>query len=308
MKNNFMRVLSLVIALSLILSMGACGIWEKLKEPLWGDEALPDKIRKTSDGRYVTAWDYVHDPENKEDIKEIINEAKSTDNVHKLDIEGTESCIVYTFTLQDSFVAEQGDMFITEEFGAYLMDDETIRLYTATADYFANLIAADNISIKCIFCKEDGTILAEKEYFSNNATSGSASVGESSGVLNDFEMSITSARAGVRQSGDLYIIVRFEATNISDNAAECDMSALIEAYQGGVQLDEYSGDISVTDEKFWTKVKPGTTISFEKAFTLISMEDDIEIDLVSLYYALDGTSTISKTFDFASVFAAYIPQ
>lgn len=292
MKRNIVHILSVVVALSLILSLGACGIWDRLWETDINDDVLPDLVNKTSDGRYLTVEDFMKDFDVKETEEEL--ETDTEEFCEDVSISFSDNQMIYTFVFRSDFADKVVEEYSKEEISATLFNEEKSREFVGTANLLASVVAADDLSVLIVYKTPDGTVLASQAFYPTYYDSGSEPTGEASGILNDFEISIVSARAE-KNDGEGYIVVVFEATNISDATTSCDAYIDIVAYQGGIELTENDWTFnSIYGDNFSSRIKPGTTITFEKAFYLRNAED-IEVE-VETFWPGDFPS-ITRTFN-----------
>ncbi len=329
MRRNASRILGVLLGICLVLSLCSCGILEKLKEPLphktlphsdhssivdsssaessEADDPTPSGASSgssDSEELYATVREFLHDPQVRAEIDASIDEMAG--DGMEASVEGSDDTLVYTFRFDDDMLEGVDEEMLAANLEEAL--DEVSGTFEDIAQSVSEVVMAEEIMVLVVYGKADGTVLACREFYPPQTGAAGTAGGETGGkevrgTIYDCEIGILSARAGVADNSESYVVVNFEFSNDSDEPVACNYVALIEAYQGGIQLNEAYGSDSImlsNSDYFTTNIKPGTTVEFQKAFWLEN-DENIEVEARGLLSSLDDTPPVTRTFNIVTM-------
>lgn len=143
----------------------------------------------------------------------------------------------------------------------------------------------------------------DAEATSSNAEKLSAGRQENSGDVGDYHIDITGAYIGKDYENNHALIVSYDWTNNSEETVSASTAVYEVAFQDGVQLDTaiVTGDSNYDSDASWKDVRPGTTITVQKAFVLTSDTSVVEFE-VSEWLTWDSNPPIVyKNFDLGAL-------
>ncbi len=120
---------------------------------------------------------------------------------------------------------------------------------------------------------------------------------ENKGILGDYEVEILSAKIAKDYEGNSAIVINYQFTNNSDDAANFMFALSDKAFQNGIELESAIIMDSKTydsDEKM-KDIKPGKTIKVQSAFVLNDKKNTVEIEVSELISFSD--KKVVKTFE-----------
>lgn len=107
------------------------------------------------------------------------------------------------------------------------------------------------------------------------------------GNLGNFVCNVKESVITTDYEGNPALVVTYEFTNNSDEAASFDLSIADTAFQNGVSLEmAFMDDLEYEDKE----IKPGVTIDVQKAYVLNDTENSVEIELSELFNMDSATS------------------
>lgn len=126
---------------------------------------------------------------------------------------------------------------------------------------------------------------------------------ENSGDVGDYHIEITGAYIGKDYENNPALIVSYDWTNDSEETVSASTAVYEVAFQDGIQLDTaiVTGDDNYDSDASWKDVRPGTTITVQKAFVLTSDTSIVEFE-VSEWLTWDSNPPIVyKNFDLGAL-------
>lgn len=125
------------------------------------------------------------------------------------------------------------------------------------------------------------------EDFSAEEPSDDGTVYVQDGNLGNFVCNVKESVITTDYEGNPALVVTYEFTNNSDEAASFDLSIADTAFQNGVSLEmAFMDDLEYEDKE----IKPGVTIDVQKAYVLNDTENSVEIELSELFNMDSATS------------------
>lgn len=121
------------------------------------------------------------------------------------------------------------------------------------------------------------------------------------GNLGDYSVEILSARKSTDYEDKDAIVIRYNFTNNSDEAASFMFATQSKAFQDGVELEMaiLMDDDAYNSQDLTKEIKPGASIEVEKAFVLDS-DSPVEAEVTELV-SFDDEEKVEKTFDLATL-------
>lgn len=120
------------------------------------------------------------------------------------------------------------------------------------------------------------------------------------GSLGDYSVEILSARKSTDYEDKDAIIIRYNFTNNSDEAASFMFATQSKAFQDGVELEmAMMMDDTYNSQDLTKEIKPGASIEVEKAFVL-NGDSPVEAEVTELI-SFDDEEKIEKTFDLTTL-------
>lgn len=98
----------------------------------------------------------------------------------------------------------------------------------------------------------------------------------------DYPTTIDSVRLGKDYSGNDVAIVTFTWTNNSDDTTSFALSVYASVFQNGIQCDSAFMVDDADNDRYMSKVRPGTTVTVEMSYELQDLSD-IEIEVTELF-------------------------
>lgn len=122
----------------------------------------------------------------------------------------------------------------------------------------------------------------------------------SSGYIGDNYIEIVDYRFGETEyDREPVIIVTYNYTNYSNEVRSYDNNLIDNVYQNGIQLEkELYHDIrneEIDNSMSDRKIQPGTTITFDKVYTLQNDYDDVDVEVTPIL-STSSSDKVSKTF------------
>lgn len=125
------------------------------------------------------------------------------------------------------------------------------------------------------------------EEFGAEESSDDGTVYVEDGNLGNFVCNVKESVITTDYEGNPALVVTYEFTNNSDEAASFDLSIANTAFQNGVSLEmAFMDDLEYEDKE----IKPGVTIDVQKAYVLNDTENSVEIELSELFNMDSPTS------------------
>lgn len=140
MKKNVIRILAALLALVMLVSLAACG-----------------------DSKFATVKDFLDDPETKAELDKTIA-GMVTDDSMSVTLEGTEDTLIYNFKFSDDALAAVDEATLKSSLETGLGGDEFVSTFEDIADSVSQVVKAENVKVKVVYAKADGTELASREY------------------------------------------------------------------------------------------------------------------------------------------------
>ena len=123
-----------------------------------------------------------------------------------------------------------------------------------------------------------------------------AVTGSDEGALGDYVVKINDAQIGTDWEGNKVIVISYDFTNNSDDAASAMWALVTKAFQNGIELESaYGIEEDWYDEDTVDKqIKPGATITGCQAAFVLDDNSDVEFEVTELISFSD--EVIAKTF------------
>ena len=130
----------------------------------------------------------------------------------------------------------------------------------------------------------------------NGGSDNASTTGSDEGTLGDYAVKINDAQIGTDWDGNRVIVISYDFTNNSEEAASAMWALVTKAFQNGIELeaaygieeDWYNGD---QDDK---EIKPGATITNCQAAFVLDDNSDVEFEVTEFLGFSD--KVIAKTF------------
>lgn len=125
---------------------------------------------------------------------------------------------------------------------------------------------------------------------------------QDSGAVGDYNVSILDATLSKDYKDKDAIIVTYDFTNNGENETSFMVAISAKAYQDGIELESaiiMDDDFSSEDQM--KNIKPGATLTVQKAYVLDNNTSPVEIEVEELISWDDNSPVLTKTFDPASL-------
>lgn len=136
---------------------------------------------------------------------------------------------------------------------------------------------------------------------SESGSSEQAEDPKDSGTLGEYEVVIKDCEVTQDYDGKDAVVITYEFTNNSDDAASFDVAMMAKAFQDGVEL-EYTSvytdeeSLEAVDDDCMKSIKPGTSLEVKTARALDNMSSPVEVEVEEF---LGNGDKLVKTFDIA---------
>ena len=138
---------------------------------------------------------------------------------------------------------------------------------------------------------------------SSESSSSSEQVEEpkASGTLGEYEVTIKDCEVTHNYEGKDAVVITYEFTNNSDDAASFDVAMIAKVFQDGVEL-EYTSvyideeSLEAVDDDCMKAIKPETSIEVKTARLLDNLSSPVEVEVEEF---LGNGDKLVKTFDIA---------
>ena len=140
MKKNVLRALSVLLVLVMVVSLTACG-----------------------GGKFATVKAFLDDPDTKAELDKSIS-AMLTDDSISVTLEGTEDTLIYNFKFSDDAMAGVDEETLKASLVSGLEESTFVSTFEDIASSVSEVVKAENVKVKVIYAKADGTELASREY------------------------------------------------------------------------------------------------------------------------------------------------
>ena len=133
--------------------------------------------------------------------------------------------------------------------------------------------------------------------------SSEAPAAQDSGAIGDYTVSILDASLTKDYEDNDAIVISYEFTNNSDEAISFMVAIGAKAYQDGVELETaiITGDDNYSSEDLMKEIKPGATLTVQKAFALDNTTSPVEAEAEELFSWEDDAPVLTRTFDLAAL-------
>lgn len=176
-----------------------------------------------------------------------------------------------------------------------------IILITLAVVFIGLPIACTACSVGCVGCAACASVITETENTPSNVDVGTVSTADvassSKGDLGNYYVEIGSARMGKDYDGNAVIFVTYQFTNNSSEAASFMLYIYDKAYQDGIQLESAFiwGDDQYDSSADSLDIKPGASITVEKAYVLRNETSPVEVEVSETFSFSDAK--LEKTFE-----------
>lgn len=139
MRKNVLRILAGLLALVMVVSLAACG------------------------GKFDTVKAFLEDPDTKEQLDKSIA-SMVTDDSMSVTLEGTEDTLIYNFKFSEEALAATDEETLKAALADGLEKEDFVKTFEDIAESVSQVVKAENVKVKVIYAKADGTELASREY------------------------------------------------------------------------------------------------------------------------------------------------
>lgn len=139
MKKNALRILSALLVLVMVVSLAACG-----------------------GGKFATVKAFLEDPDTKAELDKSI--ASMVDDTMDVTLEGTDDTLIYNFKFSDDIMAGVDEETLKSQLAAGLEESSFVSTFENIASSVSEVVKAENVKVKVVYAKADGTELASREY------------------------------------------------------------------------------------------------------------------------------------------------
>ena len=139
MKKNALRILSALLVLVMVVSLAACG-----------------------GGKFDTVKAFLEDPDTKAELDKSI--ASMVNDTMDVTLEGTDDTLIYNFKFSDDAMAGVDEATLTASLVSGLEESTFVSTFEDIASSVSEVVKAENVKVKVIYAKADGTELASREY------------------------------------------------------------------------------------------------------------------------------------------------
>lgn len=199
MKKRFARALSAVLAAVLVLSLSGCGPLRIILDAVGSDptpaptpvstpapESTPtpepasapaDDTSTPADtepsseeapsGLYATVEEFLADPAVKAQLDQSIDQMVGGSDDMTVSIEGTRDTLIYMFKYSDAAIAGIDEDALSSTLYESMDDPSFASVFESIAGSVASVVEADTVYVMVIYAKEDGTVLASRDYTSD---------------------------------------------------------------------------------------------------------------------------------------------
>ena len=140
MKKNVLRILAALLALTMLLSLAACG------------------------GKFATVKDFLDDPDTKSTLDKSLSQIVGSADGMDVTLEGTDNTLIYNFKFSDEVIASTDEDTLKAALAEGLEDATFVSTFEEIAKSVASVVKAKDVKVKVVYAKADGTELASKEY------------------------------------------------------------------------------------------------------------------------------------------------
>ena len=139
MKKNALRILSALLVLVMVVSLAACG-----------------------GGKFDTVKAFLDDPDTKAELDKSI--ASMVNDTMDVTLEGTDDTLIYNFKFSDDAMAGVDEQTLKASLVSGLEESTFVSTFENIASSVSEVVKAENVKVKVIYAKADGTELASREY------------------------------------------------------------------------------------------------------------------------------------------------
>lgn len=139
MKKNALRILSALLVLVMVVSLAACG-----------------------GGKFDTVKAFLEDPDTKAELDKSI--ASMVNDTMDVTLEGTDDTLIYNFKFSDDTMAGVDEETLKASLVSGLEESTFVSTFENIASSVSEVVKAENVKVKVIYAKADGTELASREY------------------------------------------------------------------------------------------------------------------------------------------------
>ena len=141
MKKNALRILSALLVLVMVVSLAACG-----------------------GGKFDTVKAFLEDPDTKAELDKSI--ASMVNDTMDVTLEGTDDTLIYNFKFSDDAMAGVDEETLKASLVSGLEESTFVSTFEDIASSVSEVVKAENVKVKVIYAKADGTELVHKTYTS----------------------------------------------------------------------------------------------------------------------------------------------
>ena len=141
MKKNALRILSALLVLVMVVSLAACG-----------------------GGKFDTVKAFLEDPDTKAELDKSI--ASMVNDTMDVTLEGTDDTLIYNFKFSDDTMAGVDEETLKASLVSGLEESTFVSTFENIASSVSEVVKAENVKVKVIYAKADGTELVHKTYTS----------------------------------------------------------------------------------------------------------------------------------------------
>ena len=139
MKKNALRILSALLVLVMVVSLAACG-----------------------GGKFDTVKAFLDDPDTKAELDKSI--ASMVNDTMDVTLEGTDDTLIYNFKFSDDAMSGVDEETLKASLVSGLEESTFVSTFENIASSVSEVVKAENVKVKVIYAKADGTELASREY------------------------------------------------------------------------------------------------------------------------------------------------
>ena len=177
MKKNLFRVLAAAMALSMVLSLAACGNDDKgssssadsssssTTDSSAGEDSSESSAEESStaaDGKFATVKAFLEDPDTKAQLDTMIEQMVGDDDTMDVSIEGGDDTLTYIFKYSDEALGDT-DVAALADALAEGMDSQSAT-FEGIASSIATVVEVENPKVVVTYAKADGTEIYSHEF------------------------------------------------------------------------------------------------------------------------------------------------
>lgn len=176
MKKNLIRVLAMVMALAMVVSLAACGNDGKSSSTAGSDktsstagtdsssssESASEGTTAAEDGKFATVKAFLDDPATKEQLDAALEQMTGGDDSMDVSLEGSDDTLTYIFKYSDDTLADAD----VDALAAALEEgmDAQASVFENIASQVGSVVSVENVKVVVTYAKADGTEIYSREF------------------------------------------------------------------------------------------------------------------------------------------------